>query len=86
MFAERLDAAPDDFAGGDEGVEVGGRVVRYSCWKNAALQNRCGQWRALQVLDRIEQRVETSARLENALPMGLQAGEHLLLDRLDLFS
>ena len=57
-LADGFDAGPGDFAGGDERVEAGGRVVGDARGKDGGLDQRCGQRRALQALDGVEQRVE----------------------------
>jgi hypothetical protein len=56
--------------------------------KNGSLNERCGQRRALQALDRIEQRIEICAPVrrgaKQALPVGEEARQRVLLHRLDL--
>ncbi len=84
-FAEGIDAAPDDFAGGDEGIEVGGRVAGEASGENLRFEQRGGQRRALQRLDSVEQGVEAATALQNALPVGLEAGEKPRLGGLDFF-
>ena len=74
-IAERLDAAPDDFAGGGQRVEIGGVVALDARREDLALEDRRRQRRALQVLDRIEQRVEAGAPPDDALPGGEEARE-----------
>ena len=85
-LADRLDAGPRHFAGGNQRVEAGGCVVGDARGQNRSLKQRCGQRRALQVLDRIEQRIEmrrpAAARREQALPVREEARQRVLLHRL----
>ena len=60
-IAERLDAAPDHFAGGGERIEIGRVVALDASGEDLGFEDRGGQRRALEVLDRIEQRVEPGA-------------------------
>ena len=57
-FAERLDAHPDDFAGGHQRVEHRRLVVVDARRQDLALEHRRRERRALQLLDRVEQRLE----------------------------
>ena len=60
-FAERLEAAPDDFAGGEQRVEVRALIAFDARGQNLRFDARCRQRRALQRFDDVEQRVETLA-------------------------
>ena len=55
--AERFDAHPDDLAGRRHGVQVRGIVCVDPRGKDLGFEDRRGQRRALELLDRIEQRV-----------------------------
>ena len=83
-FAERFEAAPDDFAGGEQRVEVRALIVFDARRQDFRFDARCRQRRALQRFDDVEQRVEALARTRQALPCGDEASEHRGLDRFDL--
>ncbi len=74
-LANGVDAAPDDFTGGDEGIEVGGGVARDPGGQNLRFEQGSGQRRALQGLDSVEEGVEAAALLQNALPVRAEAGK-----------
>ena len=86
-FADGLDAGPGHFAGGDQRVEAGGVIVGDARGQDGRLEQRCGKGRALQAFNGIEQRVKmrmrAAARGEQALPVGEEAGQRVLLDGLD---
>ena len=84
--ADRFDAAPDDLAGGNKGVEVRRLIILHSRGKNFGFEHGCRERRTLEVLDRIEQSVESSALAHEPLPAGEQADEYGRLDRLDLLA
>ena len=54
-FADGLDAGPCDFAGGDERVEAGGVVAGDARGQDGGFKQRCGDGRALQAFDGVEQ-------------------------------
>ena len=85
-LAQRLDAAPDDFTAGGQGVEVGGVVPLDARRENLALEDRRRQGCALQVLDRVEQRVQSQPPADDALPRRDQPAEDRRIDRLDLLA
>ena len=58
VFAEGLEAAPDDLAGSRQGIEVGRLIPFDPSRQDLGLEDRRDERRALQVLDGIEQRVE----------------------------
>ena len=72
-IADRLDAAPDDFARGAQRIEIGGLVALDARRQDLGFEDRRRQRRALQVLDRVEQRIEAGRRRTSALPAGQQA-------------
>ncbi len=84
----RLDAGPGHFARGDERIEAGWFVAGDARGQDGRLEQRRGNGRALQALDGIEQRIEmrwtAAARREQALPVGEEAGQRVLLHGLDL--
>jgi hypothetical protein len=54
-LADRLHARPRHFARGNQRIEASRRILRNARRQNRALHQRCGQRRALQTLDRIQQ-------------------------------
>ena len=54
-FADGLDAGPGHFAGGDQGIETGGIVAGDARGQDGRFKQRCGQRRALQAFDGVEQ-------------------------------
>src|SRR5438874_11748401 len=83
-LAERLDADPHHLAGCGDGVEVRWIVDVDPRRQNLRLENRRRERRALQLLDRVEQRVSAVTTPHDALPRRREAAEHGLIDRLDL--
>ncbi len=81
-----IETAPDDFARGDQCVEIRRENISEDARAESPTQERRRQRRALEVLDRVKQRIETAPLLQYALPVRLEAREHLLFDRLDLFA
>ena len=81
-FAERIEACPDDFASGDKRVEVCRLVAGDACGEDLGLEEACRKRRSLQVLDGVEQGVETAARLHNSLPAREEACKRALFDGL----
>ncbi len=85
-LADRLYAGPRHFAGGDERVEPGGRVIGNARGQNRSLQQRSRQRCALQVFNRIEQRVEmrrtAAPRRQQSLPVSEEARQRVLFHRL----
>ena len=67
-LAERLDADPDHFARRHQRVEHRGLVVRDARRQDLALEHRCRERRALQLLDGVEQRLEPAPRRADAVP------------------
>ena len=60
-FADGIDAAPDDFAGSDEGIEIGGRIAGDAGGEDLRFEQRGGEGCALQRFDGVEQGVEAAA-------------------------
>ena len=85
-FAQRLDAGPGDLPGSDERIEIAGLVVGDARGQDSGLDKRGGDRRALQLLDDVQKRVHSPAGRKQALPVGEEAGQGLLLDRLDFFA
>ena len=83
-FAERLDADPDDFAGAHQRVEHPRCVVVYARRQDFALEDGRRDGGALQLLDRIEQRLEPASTRADAVPRHEKAAERFGIDRLDL--
>ena len=83
-LAERLDADPDDFAGRRDRVEIGRIVAVDPRRQDLGLEDRRRQRRALQLLDRVEQRVGAAPPPDDPLPRRREPAEHRLIDRLDL--
>ena len=67
-LAERLDAEPHHLAGREEPIEVGGLVALDARRQNLAFELGGRQGSALQLLDGVEQRVESGATPHDALP------------------
>ncbi len=84
-FAQRLEPGPGDLAGGDQAIEVGRRVVLEPRRQHVALERRGHQRRPLQLLDRVEQRVEATPLPCDALPRADESAERVGFDRFDLF-
>ena len=84
--AERLDAAPHDFARRGQRVEIGRVVALDARREDLALEDRGGHRRALQVLDRSSSASRPGAPPDDALPAREQAAEHRRIDRLDLLA
>ena len=81
-FAERLDADPDHLACRGDRIEIG-RIVRVdACREDLAFEDRRGDRRPLQLLDRVEQRIGTVPALRDSLPGRRKPSEHGLIDRL----
>ena len=85
-IAERLDADPRHLARAEQRVELRRRVVGDARRQDLVLEERGDERHALQLLDRVEQRVEPAARAADAVPRGEESAEHGRLDRLDLLS
>ena len=86
-LANGLNAGPGDFAGGDQRVEAGRSVVGDARGQDGRLEERCGERRALQAFNGVEQGVEMRVpavpRRKQALPVGEEAGQRVLFDGLD---
>ena len=63
VFAERFDSAPDDFAGGDQRVEIAGRIICDARGRISRSTRDAGSGAPCRIFDRVEQRVEAAARL-----------------------
>ena len=85
-LADGIEAGPGDFAGGDEGIEVGGLVTEDASREDLGFQEAGGEWCALQGFDDVEEGVEAAAGGEDALPVGEEACEGLLLDGFDFLA
>ncbi len=83
-FAERLDARPDDFARGHQGVEHVRPVVLHARRQNLMLEHGRGQGRALELFDGVEERLDPVAAGSDALPRDGEAAERFGIHRLDL--
>ena len=82
--AERLEAAPDDLARRQQGVQVRGPVALDARRKDFGLEGGRRNRIALELLDGGEKRLEAGARLRDALPRREEAGERRWLDGFDL--
>ena len=85
-FAQRLDAEPGDLAGRDQRVEQRRGVTGDARRQHLALEHRGHQRRALQPLDRVEQRVESGPRPDQPVPGGEEPSQHMRLDRFHLLA
>ena len=81
-IAERLDADPHDLSRRHQRVEVSRRVVGDARRQDVELEERRDERHALQLLDRIEQPVETRPHAADAVPRREESPEHRGLDRL----
>ena len=84
--ADRAAAHPDDVAGGAQLVEIGSAIAAQPRRQEFGLQRRRHQRSALQLSQRLDQRVEATTLARNAVPHLDEAGVRLGLDRLDLTS
>ncbi len=86
-FAERLDAGPGHFTGGDERVETGGLVPCDARGQNRRFEQGSRERGSLEAFDGIEQHIEVgvaaAAGDQQSLPVGEEAGQRVLLHRLD---
>ena len=82
-LAERLDATQTTSPAAAIGVEIGGVVALDPRRQDLGLENRRRKRRALQLFDRIEQRVGAAPPLDDSLPGRREPAEHRLIDRLD---
>src|SRR5262249_51160761 len=84
---KRAGADPDDLARRAELVEPGGGVGAAPAWQHVALPRVWRQRHALERDQDLAEAIDAGAagrRAVDALPLGLEAGERALLDRLDL--
>ena len=84
--ADRLDAAPDDLAGGSEEIEIGRLEGPDARGKDVAGERARRDGRALQLLDDREEGIEPRSRRIETVPGDLQPGESGRFDRLDLLA
>ena len=84
VLAERLESAPHDLTGRGQRVEIGRLIALDARRQDLGLENRRDERRALQALDRIEQRVQPRSPADDALPVRDEASEDGGFDRLDL--
>ncbi len=75
-----------DFACRGERVEIGAGIAVHAGGQDLGFENRGRDRRPLQVLDRIEQRVEAAALPREALPRRDQTRQHGRIDWLDLLA
>src|SRR5258708_2639722 len=84
--AKRLDAGPDDLAGGAERVEIGRFVAVNARGQDLRLEDRGRQRSTLQRFDHFEEPFEPAAFLGYELPVVDEPDVGLRLDRLDFFA
>src|SRR5439155_23023858 len=84
--AHRLDAAPDQLAGGEEHVQIAGPQLLDARREDFSLERAGHERRALDLLDRAEQRIEPAPGPREALPVGEEAGQRGRLDRFHLLA
>src|SRR6185437_11128913 len=77
---------PGDLAGGDEGVEILGAIAADTRREDLGFQDGCGQRRALQIFNYVQQGIEAAARLHDSLPTGEETRQDPLIDGLDFFA
>ena len=82
-IADLFEADPDDFAGGHDGVEIGGAIVGDARGENFAFEFGNEQRGALKIFDGVEKRVEAAATRGDSLPACGEAREGALLDGFD---
>ena len=85
-LADRVDACPDDLAGGAERVEVRRFVAVDSLRENFGFQDRRRHCRALQRFDDFEQTFQATALFRDQLPAGDEARVGGGVDRLDFLA
>ncbi len=85
-LAKRLDADPDHLAGCHQRVEHVGLVVGDARRQDLAFEHRGRNGRALQLLDRVEQRFEPAPPGPDAVPRRRRSGRARRVDRLDLLA
>ena len=81
---ERTRADPDDLARGAQLVEHRGPVTLDPGGEDVAFEHRRGDRDTLELLERLDERVEPAPAPPDALPRGQEAGERRRVDRLDL--
>ena len=86
VLPERFEPAPHDLARSRQRVEIRRLVALDARRQDLGLENRRDERRALQPLDRIEQRIEAGAPAHDALPVRDEPSEHRRLDRFDLMT
>ncbi|GIU89959.1 MAG: hypothetical protein KatS3mg010_1058 [Acidimicrobiia bacterium] len=82
--AERARAHPDELAGGAQLVEHRRSVPLDARGQHVTLEHRRGDGDALELLDRVDERVESAPGRADALPRGQEPRERGRVDRLDL--
>ncbi len=83
---ERIEAAPDDFTGGNQRIEVGRGVAGDAGGEDLRFEQRGGKRRALEGFDGVKQCVEAAAFLQDALPLGFETREEAGLGGFDFFA
>ena len=81
---ERPRADPDDLAGRAQFVEHRSPVTLDPGREDVAFEHRRGDRDTLQLLERLDERVEPAPAARDALPRGKEAREGRRVDRLDL--
>jgi hypothetical protein len=69
-FSERFETNPNDFASGDECVEIGGLVVHNARGEDFCFEQACRERCALKVFDDVEKGVEAATRLDFLTELG----------------
>ena len=83
-FAQRFDAGPDDLARSHQRVQHRRLIACDARRQDLALEHRGGEWRALQLLDRVEQRFGAATHGADAVPRRRETVRARRRDRFDL--
>ena len=81
-IAQRLDAEPPHFAGAQQRIQHLRRVAAHARREHLAIEQRCHQRDALQLLDHIQQAVEAGSRRRQSVPAHQEPAERRRVHRL----
>src|SRR5207302_10584660 len=83
-LSNRIQPNPHHLARRDQSIQIGWLIPLQASRQNLRLQNRRRQRSPLQILNHIQQSIQSAPRLHHALPPRKQPSQRPLLDRLDL--
>ena len=83
-LANRIQPNPHHLARRNQRIQIRRFIPQQTRRQNLRFENRCGQRSPLQILDHIQQSIQSTPRLHHALPPCKQPRQRPLLDRLNL--